>query len=249
MGASRLLSTIPNGFTVTQLICGTKTAHSLQVLSSRNIKACEEVKAAIAYGSRNRLDFLEQCAAHGKYLTFYGRYDHTVPIDVPLLEWFLEKGAGVATCKVVPDLLHAKVIWWVGVGAYIGSANLTHRAWSLNLEAGTYFDQEELESTGMLDQIATFFAVVEDAASPLTRTIVDEMKRWAVVRQGVEAANERQKAEFEQTRSIKPKGHGASKGASAMAPDEAAFKKNWAESVHAMLSIAKVITLPENSFR
>jgi len=82
------------------------------------------------------MKLFEACAQHLKPLEFFGRYDHTVAVDPAVLKWFLDKASPNFDCKLVPDILHAKVIWWVDAGAYIGSANLSDRAWISNIEAG-----------------------------------------------------------------------------------------------------------------
>jgi hypothetical protein len=88
------------------------------------IEPCTRVRAAIAYANRDNMQLFEACAKHLKPLEFFGRYDHTVAIDPVVLKWFLDKASPNFDCKLVPDILHAKIMWWVDAGAYIGSANL-----------------------------------------------------------------------------------------------------------------------------
>lgn len=72
-------------------------------------------------GNRDNMKLFEACAQHLKPLEFYGRYDHTVAVDPAILKWFLDMASPNYDCKLVPDILHAKVIWWVDAGLYIGS--------------------------------------------------------------------------------------------------------------------------------
>jgi phosphatidylserine/phosphatidylglycerophosphate/cardiolipin synthase-like enzyme len=51
---------------------------------------------------------------------------------------------GNMQCRLVSDCYHPKVIWWCGLGAYIGSANLTNRAWVKNIEVGTFLSHQDL---------------------------------------------------------------------------------------------------------
>lgn len=96
-----------------------------------SIQRCSNVIAAVAYAGNDQRWWFEYCLRKGKSLEFFGRYDGTCPIDTQLLEWALQpRHLANLSWRVVPTYLHAKVIWWVGQGAYIGSANLTDRAWN-----------------------------------------------------------------------------------------------------------------------
>lgn len=68
-------------------------------------------------GSRDNMRLFEACAQHLKPLEFFGRYDHTVAVDPAVLNWLLDKASPNFDCKLVPDNLHAKVIWWMDAGA------------------------------------------------------------------------------------------------------------------------------------
>ena len=103
------------------------------------------------------MTFLEECANRAPQLEFYGRYDGTCPIDPDILRWFLDFHSPSIRCRLVPKWLHAKVIWWEGEGAYIGSANLTDRAWNKNYEAGVFFLDSELAHFGFDAQLSNFF--------------------------------------------------------------------------------------------
>jgi phosphatidylserine/phosphatidylglycerophosphate/cardiolipin synthase-like enzyme len=95
------------------------------------------------------------------------RYD-TYPHQLPG-----EKSANFV-CRLVQHH-HAKVIWWRGVGVYIGSANLTGSAWYKNVEAGCFFSEEEITDE-MAGDILAMFKVLEEHATPLTEELLEEMK-------------------------------------------------------------------------
>ncbi|GIX24925.1 MAG: hypothetical protein KatS3mg122_2156 [Caldimonas sp.] len=125
------------------------------------------------------MQLFEACARHLKPLEFYGRYDHTVPVDPAVLKWFLDKASPNYHCKLVPDILHSKVIWWVDAGAYIGSANLSDRAWISNIEAGVFLPHDELAETGMERELLHFFEEVDDRSVPLREEIYLEQRQLA----------------------------------------------------------------------
>ncbi len=78
--------------------------------------------------------------------------------------------------------LHCKIIWWKGYGAYIGSANLTGRAWYSNIEAGVFYDENDLYNTGLIEQLEEFFDNLSDLDSlppciELTKEIIQEQQQ------------------------------------------------------------------------
>lgn len=138
------------------------------------------VLAAIAYGNNGndeKNDFIGNCLKNHFRLDIWMRYDHTVPVGVSMLKRLLKHQKDNIFCRLVPDYLHAKVIWWKGYGAYIGSANLTDRAWVTNIEAGLFLSESDLHENQMIDQLEEFFDELRalKVARPLTREIVEEM--------------------------------------------------------------------------
>ena len=78
----------------------------------------------------------EWCWKNEISLKYWGRFDDTIPVSLPILKTFLSRRSRIFTCKLIRRF-HAKVIWWHGDGAYVGSANHTGAAWNSNVEAGT----------------------------------------------------------------------------------------------------------------
>lgn len=135
------------------------------------------VVAAIAYGD-DRTQLLQHCLNSKYRLDIWMRYDQTVPVAPSFLSKLLANAKNNIFCKLIPDCLHSKVIWWKGYGAYVGSANLTDRAWNGNIEAGVFFSESDLNESGMLEQLEEFFDGLEqlDVAFELTQEIIDEQK-------------------------------------------------------------------------
>ncbi len=148
-----------------------KAGYLLSNLNTDCLPDCEEIKVAIPYAEHGHKELLIFDAALrlDKPITFYGRIDGTCPIDPKVLSWFLIRQSHTADveCRLVPHWLHAKVIWWVGVGAYVGSANLTDRAWNQNHEAGIFLTQGELDMHGMTERLDGFFDQVATKSIPL----------------------------------------------------------------------------------
>lgn len=171
--------TAPKSSRHMRFIAGPLNKQLLQNLLGDVIEPCTRVRAAVAYANRDNMQLFEACARHLKPLEFYGRYDHTVPVDPAVLKWFLDKASPNYHCKLVPDILHSKVIWWVDAGAYIGSANLSDRAWISNIEAGVFLPHDELAETGMERELLHFFEEVDDRSVPLREEIYLEQRQLA----------------------------------------------------------------------
>ncbi|TGD72181.1 phosphatidylserine/phosphatidylglycerophosphate/cardiolipin synthase family protein [Mangrovimicrobium sediminis] len=141
------------------------------------------VRAAIAYGN-DATTLIENCLANRRRLDIWMRYDHTVPVAPALLRKLLASASSNIFCTLISDVLHSKVIWWKRYGVYVGSANLTDRAWMTNIEFGVFLPESELESAGSLGEIEDFFAQLEscEAAIGLTEEIVAEQEAIQALR-------------------------------------------------------------------
>jgi PLD-like domain len=144
------------------------------------------VLAAIAYGS-NEEHFLQNCIDNKYRLDIWMRFDHTVPVKIPLLKKLLNLTSKNIFCYQIPDRLHSKVIWWQGYGAYIGSANLSDRAWSTNIEAGLFIKDLELVESGLVAELDGFFDRLRKLPQsfPLCKETIDEIERINIARSGI----------------------------------------------------------------
>lgn len=157
-----------------RLIMSGINGHYLRNITSNCAPDTEEVLAAVAYATDAALLF-EWCWQNNIPLKFYGRLDEGVAVSVSILADFLSKKSPDYVCRLVQHH-HAKIIWWRGVGVYIGSANLTGRAWYTNVEAGCFFPDDEINDE-MASDLLDLFATLEENATPLTEEVLEEMKR------------------------------------------------------------------------
>ena len=173
-----------------KLIANAINGEFLQNVLPSASDAVDEVLAAIAYGSvfnNQKDDFIGHCLQHRYKLDIWMRYDHTVPVAVELLKRLLRHKADNIFCRLIPDRLHAKVIWWKGYGAYIGSANLTDRAWSSNIEAGLFLSEADLQRDSMDLELEEFFDELRglSVARELDEKIIKEQEEIATLRRKV----------------------------------------------------------------
>jgi hypothetical protein len=152
--------------------------HYLRNITLNAAENTEEVLAAVAYATDNSLLF-EWCSKHNIPLRFYGRLDENVAVSIPVLDFFLKAKSPTLNCRLVQHH-HAKVIWWRGVGLYIGSANLTGSAWYTNVEAGCFFDDAEV-SDDMAADVLELFRVLHEKSTPLTDELAEQMRKRAAI--------------------------------------------------------------------
>jgi len=196
------------------------------------------VMAAIAYGS-NASDVTKDLVGHSVRnrlrLDLWMRYDHTVPVAVPLLKRLLEHQKDNIFTRFIPDCFHPKVIWWKGYGAYIGSANHTDRGWLTNIEAGVFINDDELVAHGMDAQLEEFFDYLRelDVAIPISEEYVAEMEALEVLNRNAysEAKKKRRHERWEGPSFVEKK--------KAFDRRKDAFKREWLGTLGYLQSIQK----------
>jgi hypothetical protein len=218
----------------------------LEQLNKAAVQEAESVIAAVAYVTDIQT-LIASCWKHQKPLTLFARYDYSGPVSDEALQWFLSKAAQSANYQMlmVPDIFHPKVIWWRGVGAYIGSANLTKSAWAGNVEAGIFLSEEDLDDNDMRPDLEAFFAQVQSLAHPLTAEVAKEMADSGAG--GFGAAQAKAENQFEKTRRI-PRQYSLVSITKhpARAKNRAAFLKEWAATLQYLRDIGHRVSLPEN---
>ena len=151
----------------------------LREINEEALESASLVEAAVAYVGSDRHPLLTGCWEAKIPLRVWARYDSGIPVGPPVLRWFLDRKSPDFVCRLIPDYFHAKVVWWHGYGAYIGSANLTPRAWDDNNEAGVFYLENELESSGLGDELRQFFQGLDLVSHPLSEEIYAEAIRFS----------------------------------------------------------------------
>lgn len=154
-----------------KLILNGINGHYLRNITENRAADTAEVIAAAAYATDDTLLF-QWCLKHQIPLKFYGRLDADVPVSAAILKNFLDERSSTFRCRLVQHN-HAKVIWWRGVGLYIGSADLNHGDWYKNIEAGCFFEEDEVTDE-IAAQIHDMFAALEEHSTPLTEEVLRE---------------------------------------------------------------------------
>lgn len=228
-----------------EFIQNTKKGSQLDTLSIAATKSAESVIAAVAYVTDSG-SLITSCWKEQKPLTLFARYDYSGPVSDEVLQWFLSKGTQSANyqMRLIADIFHPKVIWWKGVGTYIGSANLSKSAWGGNVEAGVFMSEEELDENDMRADLESFFEEIHKLSHPLTKEIAAEMGEAGTGKAG--AAEQKARSEFEKTRKIARQHSLISiTKQSATSKNRAAFLREWAETLQHLRDIGHRLSQPD----
>jgi len=184
-----------------RIIAGALNRNYLVNVHEKAIHCCSAVKMAVAYAA-GETRILADCKKNEIPLIFYGRYDPSVPVALPILKMFLDARSAIFTCRVVPDIFHPKVIWWQDAGVYVGSANMTPNGWFGNIEVGTYFSADEMIEYELEDQLNELFAEIDKYSHPLTDEVYAELEREEKGRAAIREQTSGRAGMFAKKRSI-----------------------------------------------
>ncbi len=227
-----------------KLILGGINGEYLRDIVEAAHRETEYVKAAVAYANSEELLF-EWCLKRGIPITYWGRFDETVPVSPRILEKFLKRQSPNFVCKLVRSF-HPKVIWWQGFGAYIGSANLSNAAWYNNVEAGCFFDEAELIAAGFDLQLEEFFEFIDSNSSPLTAELYELIKARAETLNQIRISDQNTAEAFSSTNLVTPwSGVVRSSQRSIAEKSQAAFLEEWYDTLQILRGIASRVTTEE----
>jgi len=163
-------------------ILGKLNDERLDNLARHSRPYCRRVDAAVAYAQGGSHPLVAACRDNDQHLTFYGLLDDTGAVGVDFLKSVINLRSSAA--YLLKGNFHAKVIWWRGFGAYVGSANATDKAWHRNVEAGVFLTEDELAGSeigadldGMFEHLASNAVRVSPDTLPLLEKL--EQRRHA----------------------------------------------------------------------
>jgi hypothetical protein len=198
----------------------------------------------VAYANAGEL--FEWCWANTIPLRFWGRIDEGVPVSLNILRNFLARRSPNFTCKLVTHF-HAKIIWWHGAGAYIGSANLSQSAWYNNIEAGCFFDEAEIIGSAMGTQLEEFFRRVDEYASPLTDELFVAIENRAKELDQLAERDREQRRRFLVTPSIRQwNGLVSVSRNTALDRQKKTFLDEWFDTLQILRDIGATLSREEN---
>ena len=120
----------------------------------------EQIDLAVAYVLK--MDSLFDLADRRDVpLNLYALVDGAGFPHLGVLRKFLETSRVSWRLFLTRDFFHPKILWFRGVGAYVGSANLTDKAWYQNQECGIWTPKDELERLNWTEELASIFSAVQ----------------------------------------------------------------------------------------
>jgi hypothetical protein len=228
-----------------QLILNGINGRYLREIPDNAAQDTELVEAAVAYATDASLLF-DWCWGNNIPLRFWGRFDETLPVSLGILKTFLDRRSPNFMCKLLKHF-HAKVIWWHGVGAYIGSANLTGAAWYNNIEAGCFFEDADMVASAMDIQLQAFFRRIDENASPLSEELYRAIESRARELQRLAEQDRDQRQRFMSTPSIREwSGLVREPASRALDRQRSAFTGEWFDTLQILRDVGVTISLSEN---
>jgi len=135
----------------------------------------EEIILAVAYVSN--MDSIFKLASEKNVpLSLYALCDGMGNTNTDIIQYFLDASNTSWRLYLIRDFYHPKIMWFKGVGAYIGSANLSKRAWTSNVECGVWFTQDDLLKFSMIDELSSIIDVIQERSTEATKEILKAIK-------------------------------------------------------------------------
>jgi hypothetical protein len=133
------------------------------------------IDLAVAYVTK--MDELFELADRREVpVNLYALADGNFP-NLNVAQRFVSGGRTSWRLFLTREFYHPKVMWFRGVGAYIGSANLTDKAWWRNLECGVWLDQDDLDDLNWVDELDSMLAGVRERCVEATKEHLDALRK------------------------------------------------------------------------
>jgi len=222
-----------------RVVMGEMNGVRLLDLMNGSVGKSSRVSAAVAYATQSD-PFFEHCQHHGTPLDYYGLLDEGAAVSLPLLQHMLRAGPLVVNPRLINGHFHSKIIWWHGYGAYIGSANLTSKAWFTNVECGVFFDEADIIGQPMQTDLEQQFAYLRKNSAPVTNELVKALGKLSPAEQGAYIAQQKLKSQFDEaTKDIPPHGGLTTYGSATKTTAFTEFTTEWNETLQLLRGLCK----------
>lgn len=220
-------------------VMGSMNGVWLQNIMLESKATCSRVTAAVAYASNNN-PFIDHCIENKLFLDYFGLLDEGQAVAVPVLQKMLEAGPLSVNCRLINGHFHSKIIWWHGFGAYIGSANLTHSAWSSNVECGVFYEESEIVGTKLQVDLEQQFDYLRVNSTALTSELVKALKGMRNFDEEVQRAINRRESHFALiTKDIPPHKGLAAYGPNVPTTAFTRFTSEWGDTLQLLRGLCK----------
>ena len=145
----------------------------------------EHVIAAVAY-VKDMGPILDVAKNRGVPITLFALADEGGFPALNILRKFVLNSPPSWQLFLIRRCYHPKIVWFRGVGCYIGSANLTDSGRNRNLECGVWFDEDDLDSLNWRDELASMLDVIRENSTPATEEDIGRFERISEKRRKLE---------------------------------------------------------------
>lgn len=222
-----------------RVVMGEMNGIRLLDLMNGAVGLCSRVSAAVAYATQSD-PFFDHCQQHGMTLAYYGLLDEGAAVSLPLLQHMLRAGPSVVSPRLIKGHFHSKIIWWHGYGAYIGSANLTSKAWFTNVECGVFFEESEIIGQPIQTDLDQQFAYLLKHSRPVTNELVRALDRLRPAEQNAYIARQKLKSQFDEaTKEIPTHGGLTTYGSATKTTAFTQFTTEWNETLQLLRGLCK----------
>jgi hypothetical protein len=135
----------------------------------------EHIRVAAAYVNKSR-PLIDLAKRKKVPLSIYALLDGDKWPPIAELEYFVGLAPPSVQLFVTANFYHPKIYWFEGVGAYIGSANLTDGGWMKNIECGVWLDANDIEEQGLEAELRTMFSSIAERCVLATKEHVELVK-------------------------------------------------------------------------
>ncbi|MFN8179084.1 MAG: phospholipase D-like domain-containing protein [bacterium] len=167
-----------------------------ELVHGADIEALQQIDLAVAYVSN--MDEIFRLATNRRVpLNLYALADgHGFP-HLDVAKRFLASTRASWRLFLVRDFYHPKVMWFRGVGAYIGSANLSDKAWFQSHECGVWFSQDDLNRLNWNEELAAIFEAIQERCREITREDLQALQALQRLRSELDRADAAFKEEID----------------------------------------------------
>jgi len=127
----------------------------------------EGIELAVAYTSRVN-DLLHLSSKRKVPLNLYTLANGDGFPDLDVAKEIVRSSNSGWRLFLIKKFYHPKIMWFRGVGAYIGSANMSDSAWSRNQECGIWMNNDELDRENWSEQLSAIIMTIRNACKEAT---------------------------------------------------------------------------------
>lgn len=146
------------------------------ILRRADVDDLSRIVCAVAW-SKDLTPLQDIAAKRGVPFDLYTLVDGKEWPSAKVIDAFLDGRRASWRLHLTRQHFHSKLFWLQGVGAYIGSGNLTDAGMFRNLELGIWYDESELVENGLIDEFEPYLNVLRPRCREITAELAAFLQR------------------------------------------------------------------------